>query len=144
MVGRKLSGRTGESNMKSLSFYYLPSYFAFPSHRGYGATAARLTPDQKVGSANLCGLTCCTSLQNQQCTADQRLSKTIARVDKRCSRKSFAMQSARVCRLAVGVCRLAVGVCNLASLRMRGLDPHRCHLRALSSKTRALHARKNT
>ena len=26
-------------------------------HRGYGATAARLTPDQKVGSSNLSGLT---------------------------------------------------------------------------------------
>ena len=25
--------------------------------RGYGATAARLTPDQKVGSSNLSGLT---------------------------------------------------------------------------------------
>ena len=25
-------------------------------HRGYGATAARLTPDQKVGSLNLSGL----------------------------------------------------------------------------------------
>ena len=28
-----------------------------PTHkRGYGATAARLTPDQKVGSSNLSGL----------------------------------------------------------------------------------------
>ena len=26
------------------------------SHRGYGATAARLTPDQKVGSSNLSAL----------------------------------------------------------------------------------------
>ena len=26
--------------------------------RGYGATAARLTPDQKVGSSNLSGLIC--------------------------------------------------------------------------------------
>ncbi len=26
-------------------------------HRGYGATAARLTPDQKVGSSNLSALT---------------------------------------------------------------------------------------
>ena len=26
------------------------------SHRGHGATAARLTPDQKVGSSNLSGL----------------------------------------------------------------------------------------
>ena len=26
--------------------------------RGYGATAARLTPDQKVGSLNLSGLKC--------------------------------------------------------------------------------------
>ena len=26
-------------------------------HRGYGATATRLTPDQKVGSSNLSGLT---------------------------------------------------------------------------------------
>ena len=26
--------------------------------RGYGATAARLTPDQKVGSLNLSGLIC--------------------------------------------------------------------------------------
>jgi hypothetical protein len=25
-------------------------------HRGYGATAARLTPDQKVGSSNLSAL----------------------------------------------------------------------------------------
>ena len=25
-------------------------------HRGYGATVARLTPDQKVGSSNLSGL----------------------------------------------------------------------------------------
>ena len=28
--------------------------------RGYGATAARLTPDQKVGSSNLSGLICHT------------------------------------------------------------------------------------
>ena len=28
-------------------------------HRGYGATAARLTPDQKVGSSNLSGLISC-------------------------------------------------------------------------------------
>ena len=27
------------------------------NHRGYGATAARLTPDQKVGSSNLSALT---------------------------------------------------------------------------------------
>ena len=27
------------------------------AHGGYGATAARLTPDQKVGSSNLSGLT---------------------------------------------------------------------------------------
>ena len=31
-----------------------------PSQRGYGATAARLTPDQKVGSSNLSGLNHCT------------------------------------------------------------------------------------
>ena len=28
--------------------------------RGYGATAVRLTPDQKVGSSNLSGLNFCT------------------------------------------------------------------------------------
>ena len=34
------------------------AYSAFDTlcHRGYGATAARLTPDQKVGSSNLSGL----------------------------------------------------------------------------------------
>ena len=34
-----------------------------PLHRGYGATVARLTPDQKVGSSNLSALICfCTAL----------------------------------------------------------------------------------
>ena len=31
--------------------------------RGYGATAARLTPDQKVGSSNLCALICAAALK---------------------------------------------------------------------------------
>ena len=35
----------------------------FFHHRGYGATAARLTPDQKVGSSNLSALIANASAQ---------------------------------------------------------------------------------
>ena len=39
-----------------LAWCFLPSIF-MKLPRGYGATAARLTPDQKVGSSNLSVLT---------------------------------------------------------------------------------------
>ena len=43
---------------KSVGFSFLLKQVLGPSqcHWGYGATAARLTPDQKVGSSNLSGL----------------------------------------------------------------------------------------
>ena len=39
-----------------LIFDVFTTIWAFASTRGYGATAARLTPDQKVGSSNLSAL----------------------------------------------------------------------------------------
>ena len=36
---------------------HIVTYPCTSCSRGYGATAARLTPDQKVGSSNLSGLT---------------------------------------------------------------------------------------
>ena len=44
--------RSGSYSIPALDFQDL----LLANHRGYGATAARLIPDQKVGSSNLSGL----------------------------------------------------------------------------------------
>ena len=49
---------TQKKKNNSVGFSFLLKQVLGPSqcHWGYGATAARLTPDQKVGSSNLSGL----------------------------------------------------------------------------------------
>ena len=45
-----------ELSIDSLLLLSIYLFLSQQQQRGYGATAARLTPDQKVGSSNLSGL----------------------------------------------------------------------------------------
>ena len=55
-LGQKLAGWLQPAPGRMLLRNLSAATSTFQMQRGYGATAARLTPDQKVGSSNLSGL----------------------------------------------------------------------------------------